>query len=211
MAGLPLSSMSSSSSLVVVLPAASDTTQVSHEPPCPSHRSRSPTTGFCWLHGISREWSGAKLPAPRAHQPVRGAAIPQPGSVPALRPLFQQCCTRGSDQGGARNLEPGPDLHHKCVSAPGRTVGGPAHPAMRGHHPTGMVHAATLPGEFLQQQHLHTSLHISFFARSCTWVGATPRTSTDWGMDGCMDGWMDGWRAALRRRTGGFWWVTNGT
>lgn len=32
MAGLPLSSMSSSSSLVVVLPAASDTTQFSHEP-----------------------------------------------------------------------------------------------------------------------------------------------------------------------------------
>lgn len=32
MAGLPLSSMSSSSSLVVVLPAGSDTTQVSHEP-----------------------------------------------------------------------------------------------------------------------------------------------------------------------------------
>lgn len=36
MAGLPLSSMSSSSSLVVVLPAASDTTRVSHEPSVPA-------------------------------------------------------------------------------------------------------------------------------------------------------------------------------
>lgn len=65
--------------------------------------------------------------------------------------------TPGSDQGGAQNLEPSPDLYHKCVSAPGSTAGDPGHPAMSGDHPTGMVHADTLPGEFLQQGHLHAS------------------------------------------------------
>lgn len=52
MAGLPLSSMSSSSSLVVVLPAASNI-HGSLVSSYSGHRSSNPTTGLCCLCGIS--------------------------------------------------------------------------------------------------------------------------------------------------------------
>ena len=40
-------------------------------------------------------------------------------------------------------------------------------------------------------------------ARSCTWVGATPTMNTGWGMRGL--------RAALLRRTWGYWWIKSWT
>lgn len=44
--------------------------------PCYSHKSCGPTAGSSCFHGISLEWSAAKLSAWRVHQVVQGAAIP---------------------------------------------------------------------------------------------------------------------------------------
>jgi len=40
-------------------------------------------------------------------------------------------------------------------------------------------------------------------ARSCTWVRIIPKTSTGWAESSL--------RAALRRRTWGYWWMRNST
>lgn len=83
MAGLPLSSMSSSSSLVVVLPAANDTTQVICEP---SVLAMGPATLLQGSAGsMASPESGASKASSRESPPgsLEGS-IPQPGSVPAL-------------------------------------------------------------------------------------------------------------------------------
>lgn len=98
MAGLPLSSMSSSSSLVVVLPAAT-TNRGQPRAPYPHHSSHCPTTGLCWLHGIfSHERNRAKLSAPRASGQFEG--LPSHSLVQTPLILRTSSCQLGSAHTG---------------------------------------------------------------------------------------------------------------
>lgn len=83
-------------------------------------------------------------------------------------PCFQQCRTRAWTGEVPKTLNP-VQTFTTSVSVPQGALWGPlpAQPCLA-TTPQARCLLPPPPGELLQQGHLHTSLQVSFFARSCT-------------------------------------------